>query len=208
MIDNVRSAMARMEAIRSTIEARAATTTAPATGGMASPQVAQAMFGSLLDQARYDQGAYSQVHPTSWPALTPVAGPVQTGAPPGLEGFSNGQIPEQLLSPIPGTGERLWGPAAAAFDHMRRDAAQLGIELPIVDAYRTYEDQVRLAHELGLYREGGLAAEPGTSQHGWGRALDLDVDDRAVAWLRENAWKYGFKETVPREPWHWEFHPA
>jgi LAS superfamily LD-carboxypeptidase LdcB len=91
---------------------------------------------------------------------------------------------------------------------MRRDAAEAGISIHLVDGYRPYEDQVRLARELGLYSEGGLAAQPGTSQHGWGRAVDLELDDRGIAWMRDNAWKYGFKETVPREPWHWEFHPT
>lgn len=200
MIGNIRDAVARMDAIQTTITGRAGHASDP---GSAPP----ASFTGLLQQAGRGNGvpAHQHRHDT---ALTPAAGTRRSGPPPGLEGHGNGQIPLQLLAPITGTDERLWAPAAAAFDHMRHDAARHGINLPVVDAYRTYESQVRLADELGLYSQGGLAAEPGTSQHGWGRALDLDVDDRAVSWLRANAWKYGFVETVPREPWHWEFHPA
>ena len=62
----------------------------------------------------------------------------------------------------------------------------------MIDAYRPIEDQYRLADELGLYSEGGWAAKPGTSQHGWGRAIDLELDDDALAWMRRNAGAYGF----------------
>ncbi len=59
-----------------------------------------------------------------------------------------------------------------------------------------------------MYDKGGAAAVPGKSEHGWGRALDLGLDDKALTWLRSNAWKFGFVEAVPGESWHWEFHPA
>ena len=39
-------------------------------------------------------------------------------------------------------------------------------------------------------------------------ALDLDLDASAQKWMRENGWKYGFVEDVPREPWHWTYRPA
>ena len=47
----------------------------------------------------------------------------------------------------------------------------------------------------------------GTSDHGWGMATDLDLNPRALAWMRENAGKYGFEEDTPRESWHWAFKP-
>jgi hypothetical protein len=53
-----------------------------------------------------------------------------------------------------------------------------------------------------------LAAEPGTSNHGWGLAVDADVRDPALlAWIREHGPEFGWVEAVPREPWHWEFRP-
>ena len=35
---------------------------------------------------------------------------------------------------------------------------------------------------------------PGTSNHGWGLAVDLDLDERAQAWMRTNAERFGFFE--------------
>lgn len=208
MIDNVHAAMARMASIRAAMGVdRAPVAPAPAAGGPTSEATLQAVFAQVLSQASAG-GFMAPSASYGAPPLTPVAGAVRGGPPPGMEGYSNGQIPPGALVPVAGTDELLWAPAAAAFEHMRRDAAAQGVALPVSDGYRAHHDQVRLADELGLYDNGGLAAVPGTSQHGWGRAVDLDVDEAGVAWLRANAWKYGFVETVPREPWHWEFHPA
>ena len=210
-MDNVRAAIARIASIEVSITGRnsasARTAGAPAAAG--GDALVQSIFARALQQAHQTTlgpERYGRLSTTA--QLTPAAGTRYAGAPPGLEMFANGTIPEELLAPISGTHERLWAPAAAAFEHMRANAAADGVALPIIDAYRPHHDQVRLANELGLYSEGGRAAEPGTSEHGWGRALDLDVDDQAVGWLRKNAWKYGYVETVKREPWHWEFHPA
>ncbi len=203
MIDHLAQAMARVASIRAASDGPAAAPPRSASpGGSVSPAAMQQVFARALARAGAPAGPGTRL------GLTPMAGPIRQGPPPGLQGHANGQLPLGLLVPLPGTGEHMWAPAASAFEHMRRDAARAGVALPVVDAYRSYDDQVRLADELGLYREGGLAAVPGTSQHGWGRAVDLDLDDAALAWMRANAWKYGFVETVPREPWHWEFHPA
>ncbi|MFN3218114.1 MAG: D-alanyl-D-alanine carboxypeptidase family protein [Acidimicrobiales bacterium] len=188
MTDNMAAAMARISAIRTTIGAATPARTVAAATTAASPRFAD-LLAKEIDRT---------------PGSTPTTS--SSGAPPGLEGYSNGRIPVDALAPIPG-GEFMWGPAAEAFTRMADDAARAGITLPVVDAYRPYEDQVRLANELGLYSQGGLAAVPGTSQHGWGRAIDITLDDEALAWMRTNAAAYGFHETVPREPWHWEFHP-
>lgn len=195
MTDNMAAAMARISAIRTTIGAVAPARAVGAPTATATARTAGTpQFADLLaNEIARAPGSATTSTPSS-------------GAPPGLEGFSNGRIPVDALAPIPG-GEIMWAPAAAAFTRMADDAARAGITLPVVDAYRPYEDQVRLADELGLYSQGGLAAVPGTSQHGWGRAIDLELDDEALAWMRTNAAAYGFHETVPREPWHWEFHP-
>ena len=68
--------------------------------------------------------------------------------------------------------------------------------------------QVDLARRKGLYSNGGLAAAPGTSNHGWGLAVDLDVDTRSHTWLADNGWRYGFVEDTPRERWHWAYRPT
>lgn len=214
MMDNIRHVMGRVEAIRSTISGPTAPPAASQPGRSARPVSAAAQFNQVLASAvqRQTLGDYLALAgggltapPSLWSSPN-VTGRYNPNAPRGLEGFGNGQIPIAHLAPIPGTSEHMWAPAADAFTRMRADARRNGIDLPVIDAYRPIQDQYRLADELGLYSEGGWAAEPGTSQHGWGRAIDLELDDEALAWMRENAGMYGFTETVPREPWHWEFH--
>jgi hypothetical protein len=125
-----------------------------------------------------------------------------------LVAYGNGRIPAQALEPIGVGDHRLWAPAAASFRQLRADAAAAGVQIGVTDSYRDYGTQVSLAQRKGLYSQGGLAASPGSSNHGWGMALDLDLDSTAQAWMRENAWRYGFVEDTPREPWHWGYRPA
>jgi LAS superfamily LD-carboxypeptidase LdcB len=105
-------------------------------------------------------------------------------------------------------GHRLFAPAAQNFVKMRAAARAAGVNLTITDSYRSYPQQVDLARRKGLYSQGGLAATPGKSNHGWGLAIDANVNSAAtLRWLRNNAHRFGFYETVKREPWHWEFRP-
>lgn len=125
-----------------------------------------------------------------------------------LKAYGNGKIPDSALSSIAGgDGHQLWAPAARSFEALRAAAAADGVTMGITDSYRTYESQVDLAARKGLYAQGGLAAVPGTSRHGWGMALDLRLDSSAQAWMQEHADEYGFS-TIAREPWHWEYHPT
>jgi D-alanyl-D-alanine carboxypeptidase len=125
-----------------------------------------------------------------------------------LAGQRNGALPDSLLEPIGQGDHRLTRSAAVAFRRMAAAAQQQGITLSVSDAYRTVDEQEHLAGTLGLYREGGLAAVPGTSTHGWGLSVDLDVEPRSQAWLRANAARFGFAEDVAREPWHYTYRPA
>ena len=124
------------------------------------------------------------------------------------ERYDNGRIPAGALSEVGSTGHRLAAPAAAAMEGLLRAARQDGVTIGITDSYRGYDEQVDLARRKGLYAQGGLAAAPGTSDHGWGLAVDLDLDARAQAWMRANAGRFGFAENTPREPWHWKFTAA
>lgn len=128
--------------------------------------------------------------------------------PPELVVFGNGAVPADALAPVGDTNHRLWAPAANGLSALIDDAAAEGIDIGITDSYRPLAVQERLAKEKGLYSQGGLAAVPGTSNHGWGVATDLDMDGPALEWMRENGWRYGFVEDVPREPWHWTYRPA
>jgi hypothetical protein len=125
-----------------------------------------------------------------------------------LEAYGNGRIPVDRLVPIGQGSHRLFAPAAESWKHLVDAAASDGITMRITDSYRTYDQQVDLAQRKGLFRNGGLAAVPGTSNHGWGLAVDADVRDPAtMAWLRANGPRFGWVEANGREPWHWEFRP-
>jgi LAS superfamily LD-carboxypeptidase LdcB len=129
------------------------------------------------------------------------------GIPTELAGYGNGKIPASALEKVGGTGHKLWAPAAESLTRMISDAKAQGVTIGITDSYRSYGEQVDVARRKGLYSQGGLAAKPGTSEHGWGMATDLDLNNKAQAWVRANGEKYGFVENTPREPWHWAFKP-
>ena len=123
-----------------------------------------------------------------------------------LEGlYDNGRLPDAALTSIGIGNHRLAAPAASAFQKMIDAAKADGVEIGVTDSYRSYDAQVDVARRKGLYSQGGLAAKPGTSDHGLGLALDLDLDDRALNWMRGNAGRFGFVEDTPRETWHWKF---
>lgn len=60
-------------------------------------------------------------------------------------------------------------------------------------------------------------AKPGSSNHGNGIALDLNVGsrisfnkilkDKVYSWLIKNGWRYGFVRAVGTEEWHFEYQP-
>ncbi len=126
-------------------------------------------------------------------------------APAELRAYGNGRIPAALLTPI-GIGQhKLWGPAAQAFMKMRSAAGADGVGLSVTDSYRSYDNQVLLAAQKGLTKNGGWAAVPGTSEHGWGLAVDVDVDQRGFQWLKAHGAEYGWVQRSAREPWHWEY---
>ena len=156
--------------------------------------------------------AYSSALAASAPT-TPAARlqPGQYGRlepPAELRPFGNGRIPPSAMVSIGHGDHRLHAPAARAFQQMEDAARSEGITFSVITSYRDLPTQERLAREKGLYSQGGLAAAPGTSNHGWGLSVDLDLNPAAQEWMRANGWRYGFVEDVPREPWHWTYRPA
>lgn len=131
---------------------------------------------------------------------------------------SNGKL--SGLTPISTGGgtHKLNAEAAAAYEKMVQAAKNENITWGITDSYRDYETQDRIFdwdffRKKGKKRKKGTsgtpAAYPGTSNHGWGSAVDLKVDygDAAHTWLTKNASKFGFSNPFsdPKtEPWHWE----
>jgi D-alanyl-D-alanine carboxypeptidase len=129
------------------------------------------------------------------------------GVPADLAAYGNGKIPVGALEQVGDTRHKLWAPAAESLTRLMADAKRDGVQIGISDSYRSYDEQVDLAKRKGLYSQGGLAAKPGTSEHGWGMAADLDLNAKGLAWMRANGAGYGFAENVPRETWHWAYQP-
>jgi D-alanyl-D-alanine carboxypeptidase len=84
----------------------------------------------------------------------------------------------------------------------------------VTDSYRDFAHQVSTKAEKGY-----LAAKPGTSNHGWGLAADVQVGGYGSAdyqWLLHNGPQFGWSNPAwaqaggsgPRESWHWEFNPT
>ena len=129
-------------------------------------------------------------------------------------GQANGNLDPGSLCPVWGApGERLRGDAARAYNAMsRHKAATTGSALCVIDAYRPYREQV-----IVYAQTPAMTAIPGTSNHGWGRAVDLcggaeRYDGAAYLWLKANAGRFGWHHPAwaepgqrQEEPWHWEF---
>ncbi|WP_371402422.1 peptidoglycan DD-metalloendopeptidase family protein [Kribbella sp. NBC_00662] len=130
----------------------------------------------------------------------------------GWGGYSNGMIPASKLCGI-GGGHMLRCDASAAYLQLSSAyRARFGKSLCITDSYRSYASQVDL-----YARKPSLAALPGTSNHGWGVAVDLcgGIDKYNTAqyeWMKSHAATYGWVHPAwaeqggsREEPWHWEF---
>ncbi len=128
-------------------------------------------------------------------------------------GYPNGLIPPSALCPIGVGSHALRCDAAAAWRAMSAAyATAFGGPVCITDSYRTYASQVRLYGE-----KPALAAVPGTSNHGWGLAVDLcgGIDTFGTpqyAWMVANAGRFGWLHPTwadpgngREEPWHWEY---
>jgi hypothetical protein len=126
----------------------------------------------------------------------------------------NGQLPRSMLCSLWDGKHQLRADAAVAFAKLNVAYTQeFGHPICVSDAYRTLREQYAVKAERGY-----LAATPGTSVHGLGRAVDLcdDVENfgsRTHRWMVDNAPRYGWTNPDwaqpggdgPREPWHWEW---
>ena len=134
------------------------------------------------------------------------------GAP--TTGYPNGRIPLAALCALWGTsGHVVRADAAAAFYAMSRSYAEVfGTPICVTDSYRDYDGQVAVRAAKPT-----LAAVPGTSNHGWGVALDLCDGIQSFGtpqhrWMQDSAMAFGFFHPSwaqaggsKPEPWHWEF---
>jgi cell wall-associated NlpC family hydrolase len=128
-------------------------------------------------------------------------------------GWDNGEIPTEALCKLGVHRHALRCDAAAGYAAMGEAyRAEFGEDLCITDSYRSLASQV-----TAFYAKPGLAAVPGTSNHGWALAVDLcggihRSGSPQWRWMTANAGRFGFVQpdwAAPGgekpEPWHWEF---
>ena len=109
-----------------------------------------------------------------------------------------------------------------AYSNLKKDALDLGYDIPLKSGFRTYEYQNKIYNNYiklyGKEEADTFSAPPGCSEHQTGLAMDVGkIDDdydktKEGSWLQENAYKYGFiiryargKESITGykyEPWH------
>ena len=126
-----------------------------------------------------------------------------------------------------GREQRLSPAAASAWKRMKTAAAEAGVGLHLVSAFRSLDRQCEIVREKlasgqSLDEILAVSAPPGYSEHHTGRAVDIGSTPDATleeafegsdayAWLGANASRYGFFLSYPREnrygyryePWHW-----
>lgn len=135
-----------------------------------------------------------------WPEIHGTI-PVDT-----LLASSNGRIPASELSAIPG-------------GHLRHDAARAWIDMRDFigrkhgvwiqptgpnSSYRTYAAQ-EYFWSLYVSGRGNLAAHPGTSNHGWGVAVDV-ATPQMVFYIRMYGARFGWRKTEAfSEWWHYNY---
>ncbi|WP_246012573.1 Rv3654c family TadE-like protein [Myceligenerans xiligouense] len=145
-------------------------------------------------------------------------GPATPGRSAGLAGAArnhrNGELPSRLLCDLSfAPGQELRCDAAVAIESLNvAFRAAFGRDLAVRGSYRSYAAQVAVAAS-----KGALAAPPGTSNHGWGEAIDLGGGIQYFGtaehrWMVANAGAYGWIHPSwagpggsKPEAWHWEY---
>lgn len=159
-----------------------------------------------------------------------------------LVGKRNGRLPAKTITTV-NPDCTMHHKAARAWTAMRAAAKKDGVNLAHVGDYRPYDQQValflaryddrptgtgdtRVWNGKTYWRKPGVAsvAVPGTSNHGWGLAVDaaLRIDGKVVSitadpdgrgpvktglsWLLNNANRFGFSWELQSEPWHIRYH--
>jgi LAS superfamily LD-carboxypeptidase LdcB len=132
-----------------------------------------------------------------------------------VEGYDNAYPVSVEVMPIGGTDKHgmalvLRTDAAAAFMAMRRAMTSGGVDLRINYAHRSLRQQYIL-----FKKSRKNAGVPGVSVHHQGTAIDVGNcsikkngrrrDTETCRWLKQRAADFGFRQTIAREPWHWEY---
>jgi putative peptidoglycan binding protein/D-alanyl-D-alanine carboxypeptidase-like protein len=117
---------------------------------------------------------------------------------------TNGMLPDTALAAIP--GGRLRRDAAGAWNAMNADSERrYGVTLrPLgpLSSYRTLVQQRQLRREWTAKGQPQNAAVPGTSNHGWG--LAVDVASQRIRWVIDQIGQpYGYSKAWSDAPWEW-----
>ena len=167
-------------------------------------------------------------------ALVIVVAGAATACLPPAQPAQNGRLPDSDLTTITPTcrvANDVAGPLRQLLDAAHADGVALlpetsaylrpyfDIDPPrITSCYRDYDMQVWWHDFYCFFGACQFAAVPGTSVHGWGRAVDfedgageLTFSSAGYAWLQANAGRFGFWHPAwaepggsSPEPWHWE----
>ncbi|AIX40371.1 hypothetical protein Syn7803C108_9 [Synechococcus phage ACG-2014d] len=117
--------------------------------------------------------------------------------------YKNGEVPASEMQGVKGYAG--WGQAgkgklhksvAKQFQSMLDAAKKAGHPIGINDTFRTFADQQHMYNT----KPRGTAAVPGTSNHGFGLAADLNYFDAGYKWLWDNSETFGFK-TLSKSAW-------
>lgn len=138
----------------------------------------------------------------------PEAGEAASGSP-------NGLLPKEALCELHKDGELLRADAAVDFLKLNEEyAKEFGTQMCVTSSYRDLPNQ----HRVYAEQPPGNAAVPGTSNHGYGLAIDLcggvqNYRSEQFNWLEANGGEYGWyhpdwAKSNPFEPWHWEYKDA
>ena len=123
---------------------------------------------------------------------------------------ANGRLAPAELTPIP--GGQLENHAAASWMRLRAHIGQAtGVWICPTSSrcsYRPYADQLYFWN-LYVRHRGSLAARPGTSNHGWGLAVDT-ATPRMAQLINQLGASYGWQKRwsdAPSEWWHFKYAP-
>ena len=112
-------------------------------------------------------------------------------------------------------------------EKLMTDSNSSGLNLKIASSYRSFYDQINIKNnyvmQFGTTVSNSFSADQGYSEHQLGTTIDFTTNELngsflgfektpEYQWLLENAYKYGFVLSYPKdnkyyqfEPWHWRF---
>ncbi|SDQ07702.1 D-alanyl-D-alanine carboxypeptidase family protein [Quadrisphaera sp. DSM 44207] len=179
-------------------------------------QASRAAERKLLEERQAAEAAAAAAAEAERQAVAELTQGCTGVVPEGSEDAANGRLDTEELCSLWESGHMLRADAAVSLARLNLAfRAQFGEDLSLTDSYRSYAAQVAVKRS-----KPNLAARPGTSEHGWGLAVDLgggvEDSDEHYDWLREHAPAYGWDNpewarksgSGPYEPWHWEFAEA